>query len=224
MQFKLFEELGKLGTGGILLLIAGVVVAIGLIVALVSMHRREAAEPASTQSSRKKTRALVYGALCLSLSFVLSYLKVFEMPMGGSITLFSMLPLTMYAAAFGPVYGFTAAFAYSLLQVAQGAYVIHWAQFLLDYILAFTCMGLASLFPKSLPLGIAVSGLARLACSVLSGVIFFSSYAIEAGYQSAWLYSIAYNGSSLGVDTLLCVLAAFLPAVKQLFARMKTAV
>ncbi|MCE5235710.1 MAG: energy-coupled thiamine transporter ThiT [Eubacteriales bacterium] len=227
MSFKLFEELGKLDTKGIVLLVLGAIAVAALFAALARSSRRvknAAPERELNGGAGKKkpnVRALVYGALCVSLSFVLSYFKLFELPMGGSVTLLSMLPVTAYAMAFGPAYGFTAAFAYSLLQVVQGAYVVHWAQFLLDYIFAFTCLGIASLFPKSLPLGIAVAGLGRFACSVLSGVIFFSSYAADAGFQSAWLYSIAYNGSSLGLDAFLCVLAAFLPAVRRLLDRMK---
>ncbi|HWS30942.1 MAG TPA: energy-coupled thiamine transporter ThiT [Clostridia bacterium] len=225
MSFKLIDELRELDTKGILLLTIAAVAAIALIAVLLSFRARRKKEEAQADVKGKKTnvRALVYGALCLSLSFVLSYFKLFELPMGGSVTLLSMLPLAAYAAAFGPAYGFTAAFAYSLLQVVQGAYVVHWAQFLLDYILAFTCFGFASLFPRNLPLGIIVSGFGRFACSVLSGVIFFSSYAADAGFQSAWLYSIAYNGSSLGVDALLCVIVALLPPVRKMLDRMKTA-
>jgi len=229
VYFKLFDELMELDAKGILLLAIAAAAVIVLVAVLVMFNARRKKEKFSGEYAAvekgKKTnvRALVYGALCLSLSFVLSYFKLFELPMGGSVTLISMLPLAAYAAAFGPAYGFTAAFAYSLLQVVQGAYVVHWAQFFLDYILAFTCFGLASLFPKNLPLGIIVSGFGRFVCSVLSGVIFFSSYAADAGFQSAWIYSVAYNGSSLGVDTLLCVIVALLPPVRKMLHKMKTA-
>ncbi len=229
MSFKLFDELSTLDPKSMLLLAIAAVAVIVFIVVLVIFNARRSKEKPATEnvsvekSKKTNVRALVYGALCLSLSFVLSYFKLFELPMGGSVTLFSMLPLAAYAAAFGPAYGFTAAFAYSLLQAVQGAYVVHWAQFFLDYILAFTCLGFASLFPKSLPLGIIVSGFGRFACSVLSGVIFFSSYAADAGFQSAWVYSIAYNGSSLGVDALLCVIVAILPPVRKMLHKMKTA-
>lgn len=222
MSFKLFQELAQLDVKGVLLLVLGAAVAVALILWLFARRNKGGAAPAA--GKKTDVRALVYGALCISLSFVLSYFKLFELPMGGSVTLLSMLPVAAYAAAFGPAYGFTAAFAYSLLQVVQGAYVVHWAQLLLDYILAFTCFGLASLFPKSLPLGLIAAGFGRFVCSVLSGVIFFSAYAAEAGFESAWIYSIAYNGSSLGVDALLCVLVALLPGMRRLMASMKTGV
>ena len=167
------------------------------------------------------TRALVFGALCVGLSFVLSYFKLFSMPFGGSITLLSMLPVAAYASWFGPVYGFIAAFAYGVLQIIQGAWVVHWAQFILDYFLAFTCLGLASLFPKKLPLGMAVAGIARMICSVISGAVFFGSSAGDYGFSNVWGYSLAYNALTIGVDTALCVIVALLPGIKRVEAAVK---
>ena len=65
------------------------------------------------------TKRLVYGALCIALSFALSYVKLFSMPMGGSITLCSMLPLMLYAYRFGTPAGLLAGLAYGLLQLIQ---------------------------------------------------------------------------------------------------------
>ena len=198
-------------------LLAAVVAAVALVVLLVCLRKRTAEEK---PGKRMDVRALVYGALCVSLSFVLSYMKLFSMPMGGSLTLCSMLPIAMYAWAFGPAYGFTAAFAYSLLQVIQGAWIVHPVQFILDYFVAFTCYGLSSLFPKCLPLGVGVAGLARYACSVLSGVVFFADSAAEAGYESALLYSLAYNGGTIGLETVLCVIVACVPGVVRIAKAM----
>ncbi len=167
-------------------------------------------------NSNANIRKLVYAALSIALSFALSYVKLFSMPMGGSITLCSMLPLCLYACAFGPRYGFIAAFAYGVLQVIQGAYIVHPAQFILDYFLAFTALGLASLFPKKYALGAAAGGIGRMICSIISGAVFFSSYAAEAGWSNAWLYSVVYNLSTIGVDAALCVIVALLPPVKKL--------
>jgi len=126
-----------------------------------------------------------------------------------------MLPVCLYACVFGPAPGFLAAFAFGVLQMIQDLYVIHPVQFLLDYVFAFTALGLASLFPKRPALGMGVSGFSRMLCSVISGVVFFSSYAAEAGFESALLYSVAYNGCTIGADTLLCMLAISLPPVKR---------
>ena len=217
MKFVLFEELAELKGKELVMLIAAAVAAVALVVLLVCLRKRTAEEK---PGKRMDVRALVYGALCVSLSFVLSYMKLFPMPMGGSLTFCSMLPIAMYAWAFGPAYGFTAAFAYSLLQVIQGAWIVHPVQFILDYFVAFTCLGLSSLFPQCLPLGVGVAGLARYACSVLSGVVFFADSAAEAGYESALLYSLAYNGGTIGLETVLCVIVACVPGVVRIAKAM----
>ena len=71
MKFVLFEKLAELSGKELIMFIAAAVVAVALIVLLVSLRKRSAeAEPAR----RIDTRALIYGALCLSLSYVLSYI------------------------------------------------------------------------------------------------------------------------------------------------------
>ncbi len=178
-------------------------------------------EQNGVKKTRSRTRMLVYGALSLALSFVLAYVQIVRLPFGGSLTLCSMLPICLFAAIYGPGPGFLAAFAFGLLQLVQDAYVIHPVQFLLDYIFAFTALGLASLFPKRYALGMAVSGFTRMLCSVISGVVFFYEYAAAAGFSSVWLYSIAYNGCTIGADTVLCVLVLLLPPVKKLIGQME---
>jgi len=218
MKFVLFEKLAELTPAEWAMLAAALLLAAALAYVLVRLARKRREE---TPGRRIPARVLAQGALCLAIAFVLSYVKLFSMPLGGSVTLCSMLPVVLFGYLYGPAYGFTAAFAYSLLQIAQGPYVVHPVQFALDYLFAFTALGLGSLFPKNLPLGMAVSGLARVACSVISGVVFFAEYAAEAGYQSALWYSLAYNGSTVGVETALCVLVALLPPVKRAIGQIK---
>lgn len=212
MEFKLFEKLGSLeGMELVLLLIAAAVAAV-LLVAVIRYPKVQ--DTASKRTNR--TRALVYGALCLTLSFVLSYFKLFSMPFGGSITLVSMLPLMLYANCFGPAAGFLAALGYALLQIVQGAWIVHPIQFVLDYFVAFTCLGIPSLFPKNLPLGAAVGGLSRMLVSVVSGAIFFADGGLDYGIANPWVYSFLYNALTVGIDTILCVIVACLPPVKRL--------
>ncbi len=219
MKFVLWEKLAELEGKELWLLIGAAVACVALIVlAVILGSRKRESVPGGRGLT---TKMLVQGALCVGMAFVLSYIKLFSMPLGGSVTLFSMLPIVLFAWLYGPVAGFTAAFAYSLLQIVQGAYVIHWAQFILDYLVAFTVLGVAGFFKKSLPLGMAVAGLCRMACSVLSGVVFFSEYAAEAGYTSAIWYSVVYNASTIGVDTVLCVIAAMIPAVQRACLRIR---
>lgn len=218
MKFVLFEKLAELSPSEWALLVGALLLAAALVFVLSRIARRTREENAP--ASRASTRILVQGALCIAMAFVLSYIKLFSMPLGGSITLCSMLPIVLFGYLYGPAYGFGAAFAYSLLQIVQGAYYVHWAQFALDYFFAFTALGLGSLFPKNLPLGMTVSGLARLACSVLSGVVFFAVYAQEAGYTSALWYSLVYNGATIGVETVLCVVVVLLAPVKRMIGQI----
>lgn len=220
MKFVLFEKLAELTPAEWGMIAAALLLAAALAYALVRLAKRRRGE-SGAPVRRIPARVLAQGALCLAIAFVLSYVKLFSMPLGGSVTLCSMLPVVLFGYLYGPAYGFTAAFAYSLLQIVQGAYVVHPVQFALDYLFAFTALGLGSLFPKNLPIGMAVSGLARVACSVISGVVFFAEYAAEAGYQSALWYSLAYNGSTVGVETALCVLVALLPPVKRAIGQIK---
>ena len=155
MEFKLFSKLASL-EGIELYMLLGALVVLGLLVWSVCVYAkrakaRSAAEAAVPAGKPSRTQVLVYGALSITLAFVLSYFKLFSLPFGGTITLLSMLPIFAYAAYFGPVSGFTAAFAFSLLQVVQGAYIVHPVQFILDYFVAFTLLGTASFFPKNLP-------------------------------------------------------------------------
>lgn len=155
----------------------------------------------------------IIGALCVAMSFGLSYIKLFHMPMGGSVTLGSMLPLMLFSYLFGPWWGILAGAVYGMLQFIQNPEVVHWAQMLLDYPVAFAALGLAGFMKKThLSLAAIVGGAGRFVCHLLTGAIFFSEY---AGDRNAWLYSFLYNGGYLGVDILICViLAVFIPVKK----------
>ena len=221
MEFKLFSKLASLEGIELYMLLGAIVVLAGLVWAIVSYTKRTKAQAAQPEAwTPSRTQTLVYGALSITLAFVLSYFKLFSLPLGGTVTLLSMLPIFAYAAYFGPARGFTAAFAFSLLQVIQGAYIVHPIQFILDYFVAFTCLGLASFFPKSLPLGALVGGFARMLASTVSGAVFFGSYAADFGFTNVWAYSLVYNFFSIGVDTLLCVVVAAMPPVQKLFKRV----
>ncbi|HML68568.1 MAG TPA: energy-coupled thiamine transporter ThiT [Clostridia bacterium] len=223
MEFKLFSKLASLEGIELYMLLGGLVV-LGVLIAVVVSYAKRAKVQAATQPEAvgkpSRTQSLVYGALSITLAFVLSYFKLFSLPLGGTITLLSMLPIFAYAAYFGPVYGFTAAFAFSLLQVVQGAYIVHPVQFILDYFVAFTLLGTAAFFPKNLPLGAAVAGFLRMMASTVSGAVFFGSYAADYGFSNPWVYSLIYNFLTIGVDTILCVVVATLPPVQRLFKRV----
>ena len=164
------------------------------------------------------TREIAFGAVCAALAYGLSWIKLFEMPMGGSITAFSFLPLILYAYAFGIWRGFIVGTAYGLLQLTQPFWIVHPVQFLLDYSLGFSCVCLAGLPPLrkknyALLIGIAVVGIARFIVGTLSGIFFFWEYA--GADALTWknlgpitAYSSAYNATYVFVDIALVFGAA----------------
>ncbi len=163
------------------------------------------------------------GALVIALSFVLSYIRLYRVPQGGSITLASMLPLFLFSYAYGVAPGFLAGAAYGILQFIQSAYFVHPVELLLDYPLAFAMLGLAGIArgKKSngmLLLGIVLGALGRFLCAFLAGVIFFGEYAPEG--QSVLVYSAVYNGLYLIPEAAICIALSLVPSVQSIAHRM----
>lgn len=170
------------------------------------------------------SKAISLAGVCVALSYALSYIKLWDMPNGGSITLVSLLPVMLYAYLFGMKKGLFVGFIYGLLQSLQDPYIIHPAQFLLDYPVAFSAVGFAgALSATKLPdrvsfaLSALIAGTVRFVSHVLSGVFAFSSYAIDAGASSALAYSAAYNSCIL-IDAALVVIAGVLLLSSKAFA------
>ena len=200
-EFVLLEKLGKMTGRQWGFAIGALVVMVGLLIYLAKRPEKQ---------GRTDVRALTYGALCMAMSFVLSYIKLWSMPLGGSVTLASMLPLLWYSNKFGVKNGLIAGAAYGLLQLIQKPEIYHWVQVLLDYPLAFMMLGLAGSV-KNLQLG-SISGVAgRWVCHILSGAIFFAEWVPE-GWSNAWVYSAAYNGAYLLVDLIICLVLSFILA------------
>ncbi|MDR1570175.1 MAG: energy-coupled thiamine transporter ThiT [Oscillospiraceae bacterium] len=177
----------------------------------------------SRDRNRWTTRTLAIGALCVALSFLLSCIRMYRMPQGGSVTLASALPLLAYAYYFGTAPGLLAGAALGFLQLLQDFYFLNFTQMLLDYPIAFGALALAGLFRKlprssGLYVGIAVGSLARFFCSVLSGVVFFAEYAPPE--MNPWIYSLGYNGSYMGIEVVICLVVAAVPAVRATLERL----
>lgn len=161
----------------------------------------------TAQGASARTRTLVECALCVALSVVFSYVKFFRMPQGGSITL-EMAPLVYFAYRYGLKWGLGAGAMSGVLQMLLGGYVVHPIQALLDYPVAFACMGIAGASKKHLLLGAVVAGVARLFCHVLSGAIFFAQYAPAT--QNPWLYSTIYNASFMAPSMVISMALALM--------------
>ena len=179
------------------------------------------------------TKKLCESALAIALATALSFFVLYKMPLGGSVKLCAMLPILLVAIKNGPKWGFGTAFCHGLLQMLLSiADVSGWGltplvfvcTLLVDYILAYTVLGIAGCFGKSegsALIGITLSVVLRFVCHVFSGVVFFASWMPETFTSPLW-YSIVYNGTFLGPELALTLVAAvilfrFAPIKKYIF-------
>jgi len=170
-------------------------------------------------------RAIAYAAMCMAVSFVLSSIRLYRMPAGGSVVLCSILPLVAFSLYLGVLRAEVLCVAYGFLQLAQGAWIVHPAQAALDYIVAYAVLSLGGLaqyakIPKKwkLPAALAFTGILRWAVHVLSGMIFFASYAPDG--QSPFVYSAVYN-MFLFPEVVLSIIIALIPGAGRLFAPLE---
>lgn len=166
-------------------------------------------------TKRIKLTPLLMAQIGISVAIcaVLNSIPLFRMPQGGSVTLASTLPIIIMSFAYGPEVGMLTGFLFGIVNLFLGPFIIHPLQTLLDYPLPFMFVGMAGFF-KNRYLGTILSQLVRLVMHVLSGVIFFSSYAPEGQQEGLglWLYSIGYNGSFVAVEVIiLIVILAVIP-------------
>lgn len=174
-----------------------------------------------------KTTRLVTGAVILALSTILSFISFNRLPFGGSLTLLSMLPICMYAYRYGWGWGFGVAFTYSVIQLAMSiGEALSWgltptffvAMLLLDYLLAYTVLGLGAAFRKlrfGLPIGVLLALSARYICHIASGVFLWKSTGEIAGIvlENVWLYSLVYNGLFMIPEIIVTTIAAAILSV-----------
>jgi thiamine transporter len=133
----------------------------------------------------------------------------------------------LFAYVYGPKKGVLVGFVYGLLQAIQDPYIIHPAQFLLDYPVAFSMIGFTGVFANVKALdklpqvkfacGAIVAVALRFFAHVLSGVFAFNAYALDAG-QNAWIYSLAYNSFAF-VDLVFDVVAGVILLSSKTFVK-----
>lgn len=211
-SFAVFSDIG-LGTGLYTFMVLALLVFMAAVMVI------------SGRKNPWTPRDIAFAAMCVSMSFILSCIKLFTMPQGGTITPASVLPMMIYIVAFGPAHGLAVGCAYGLLQLFQGAYVIHPMQLLVDYPMAFGALALGGFvnyikMPErlKLPVAVVLGCIGRYIMAVLSGVIFFAEY---AGEQGAMVYSLVYNISYLGPDCLVCALVACIPGFGRLINTLR---
>ena len=176
-------------------------------------------------SSKKKisVKQLVFSSMAIALAVVTSMIKLFKLPMGGSVTLLSMLFIVLIGYWYGLGAGLTTAIAYGILQLIIDPYILSFPQMMVDYLLAFGALGLSGLFcnkKNGLVKGYIVGVLGRYFFAFLSGWIFFGMYAPEE-FPNAVVYSLAYNGSYIGAEALITLIVIMLPPVSKALNAVK---
>ena len=176
----------------------------------------------------KKTTLLAECAVMLALAFALSLAKLFEMPLGGSVTVASMLPIMLISIKYGIAAGLPTAFLYSITQALQalaagtvfpycenGTTLIVCVIF--DYIFPFTMLGLSGIFKNmsafkhkelSIYLGMTAVVFLRFLSHFATGVVIWGQWAPDG--MGKYLYSFLYNGSFLGIDFCICLVSMVL--------------
>lgn len=158
---------------------------------------------------RFTTKSLCYGAIVIAMTLVLSCVYI-PLPTGASITMGSWLPLMILALIYdyrlsmlsGLICGMLAPF------LLPGWSIVHWAQYFLEYMTIFSCMGYAGVFghekKSRIVLGGTLAVVLRIVAQVLSGVIFFGQYAWEG--WGAWAYSLTFHLTAKVPEGILSIL------------------
>ncbi len=196
-----------------------VVLGIALVVAAAFLANRKAGQ------KRMGTRQLVFCAMAMALAFVTSYLRIFALPWGGSVTLCSMLFIVLAANWYGAGTGMLVGLAYGLLQFIQEPFVLSFFQVCCDYILAFAALGVAGFFARKkhgLLIGYIVAVLARGVFHSIGGYLYWMSYMPDT-FPTALksVYPIVYNYSYLLAEGVLTVILISIPAVSRGLTRVK---
>ena len=178
-----------------------------------------------------ETKKLTFSAVMIAMSAVLSMVKVYDLPLGGSITLLSMLPVCVISICYGTKWGMFCSVLYAFVQIAldvgklmgYGMTPLTWVGCLVfDYLIAFGCLGLAGMFRKKgavgMCAGISISLFIRFASHFISGAVLFAVFAPEG--WNVYFYSLCYNGSymlpELAITLIGAALVLRMPQVKNL--------
>jgi thiamine transporter len=192
-------NLTTLGYGSVILLILLILCAITIF---------------SGSGKQLKVKQLIFASTAMALAMVTSFLKFGSLPFGGSITLFSMLFICYIGYLYGLKVGLMTGIAYGMLQFIIEPYLYHPMQVLLDYPLAFGCLGLAGIFHNQkygLLKGYILGVIGRYLCHVISGYVFFRSWTPEG--MNPWYYTITYNATYIVPEAIATIVLISLPPV-----------
>lgn len=165
----------------------------------------------TTKKIQSRTKILAEMAVAIALGTVLSFVKFSIWAQGGSVTAGSMVPLFWFALRRGRKLGILAGVVYGMVQLFQEPFIVHPAQVLLDYPIAFGALGLSGLFKDRELAGVAIGITGRFLAHFMSGVIFFATYApqVYLGLNigaNAYAYSALYNGTYLVPELVISLI------------------
>ena len=169
---------------------------------------------------RYDAKRIAFAGVCVASSFVLALIKFKPVQYGGSITLASFVPILIYAYVYGPWEGFAVGLIHGLLNFIESPYILTWATFILDYLLAFASVGVMGFFGKmrkngssALPLvlGCVCVFSVRFLAHLGSGMIFFLQDAVwvslpEWAMSNAFVYSLIYQCVYIPADALIATM------------------
>ncbi len=186
-----------------------------------------AAAIAGKVSGTKVTaRVLAFCAMGVALAQVTSYIQIFKMPYGGSVTLMSMFFIVLIANWYGAGTGILVGFVYGILQFIQEPYFLTVLQVCCDYLLAFAALGIAGFFYKQkngLTIGYIAGILGRGVFNALAGYLYWMEYMPENFPRSlAAVYPIVYNFSFILAEGVVTLIIINIPAVKKALGRIRT--
>ncbi len=204
------------------LILAAVLLVLLALAVLVTRSAREkvAAKVSANESaavrSRLRAKQVAFCAVAIALGTILSGIKYFHYPTGGSSTLLSMLVITLPGLWFGPAAGILTGVAYGILQLIVNPYVLYPAQLVVDYILAFGALGISGFFRNhkySLYVGYVAGVTGRYIFAVISGALFFGNYAWDG--WNPLPYSLVYNFVYIYVECAITLAVLFVPPVRK---------
>lgn len=177
-----------------------------------------------TQRGVMSARKMAFCAMCVALAAVTCMIKVFELPLGGSVTLCSMLFAMLPGWIYGTGTGILCGLLFGVVQFVLGPSVVTPAQVLFDYVFAFSIMGVAGFFcnrKNGLVLGYLAAVFGRWVMATIAGLIWVSlGYTAWEGW-SPIPYSMAYNGSYIAAETVFTLVILSIPAVRSALNRIK---
>ncbi len=168
------------------------------------------------------TKTLCFCGLSVALAFICSYIKLFSLPFGGSVTLLSMFFICLPGLVYGLKLGLISSFVFSILTFVISGYYLSIPQVCCDYFLAFGLMGVCGLFidmGANVSISFCIACVIRFVFSSISGFVFFAKYAPAT--MNPIVYSILYNGGYIFAEMIITLIILQLPPVKKALKLIK---